>query len=304
MPLEKAYLVPEINYNTGGPFYNEQTHKMESILLRAFRHVDGKRIYSRLSWPAIGLTPNPLAGLTFEYKDSQVYQEFFAVAESQGGQGGGGCGELQSIQVAGPATKLKPSNTVGYYYTATGYYENNCTEAITDTCVWESADTAHGFFVSPGHLVTNPSGNGLDNNFGIKCKVANIVSNSLALAMYSEVKSKCIGDNLENENAQGDDKGYWVENERSCWVIAAAINSEQNCNYACNSQLAATCENFTPPSPNWDDDNKNICLTLVNAPNPPLSPLPISPNPVQATDLNFGFAPTFSYVQGSNPKAN
>ncbi|MFH0837793.1 MAG: hypothetical protein V1880_00820, partial [Patescibacteria group bacterium] len=79
---DKAYLF-DIDYKTqlNNPLYNNDKKEMESIILRAFRDVNGKQTYSRLSWPLIGLTPDKNQITTYEFDNSQVYQEFFGVAK-------------------------------------------------------------------------------------------------------------------------------------------------------------------------------------------------------------------------------
>ncbi|HDL89738.1 MAG TPA: hypothetical protein ENG14_02410 [Thermodesulforhabdus norvegica] len=83
-PTEKAYLF-DIDYKTqpGNPLYNQTEGEMEAIVLKAFRIVNGKPVYSRLSWPFLSFTPDPNQILNYEFDNSNIYQEFVGVAQVQ-----------------------------------------------------------------------------------------------------------------------------------------------------------------------------------------------------------------------------
>jgi len=84
-PANKAYLF-DIDYKTqpSNHLYNQAESKMELIILRAYYDTTGgKRTYSRLSWPRIGLVPDKIVSSTYEYDNSNVYQEFFGVVKVQ-----------------------------------------------------------------------------------------------------------------------------------------------------------------------------------------------------------------------------
>lgn len=104
-PADKAWIF-DIDSKTspGNPL--NQAGEMESVILRAFRHNYGKTVYSRLSWPPIGLAPDATAVNTYTFDSSQVYQEFFGMAEPQPPQ--------QPVQIITPSVNVTLGNDFNY----------------------------------------------------------------------------------------------------------------------------------------------------------------------------------------------
>ena len=66
----------EVPYQTNGELYNKEKNQMESIVLKAYLETKTDPVYSSLSWPAIGLQPDPKEEYTYRFDNAETYQEF------------------------------------------------------------------------------------------------------------------------------------------------------------------------------------------------------------------------------------
>ena len=246
-----------------------------------FQYEDSAGNLSAFSTPPIAIQ----SGLHLTY--AMLYGDEVYVAQTGGGGGQVCDGNPFKITITGVSTMEEDTN---YAFTAIGDYTSpqNCTQDITDQCTW----LASLGDITPSGAYTAPSGSG---SATITCELG--TSKETTVNIISHLNAVCWGPDLEDDQAGDDDAGYWLAADQSCWVMAAENNPVQSCTYACTTQLNATCEDITGPE-NWDDNNKNICLALANAPNPPVNDLPISPVPTQGTDAIDTYAPYFKYLNG------
>ena len=283
-PADKAYTFDiDSKKSPGNPL--NKTGEMELITLRAFQHTYGKTVYSRLSWPLIGFVPDEYTAFTYEYDNSQVYQEFFGQLPPQPPTG---CtGTLDSIVVAGGSPIMVAGSSAQFNATAS-YSNPPCTQPVTSQCSWTTNPPSGGTISPTGnlHVATAHSG-----PLGIICTLPP-KTGQYASSVLKQLQSVCYGPDLALGG--GDDEGYWdiINNDDSCWVLADA---GKNCDDACPS-VGGICEDASNPGgTNWDDDNpvNDICMKLANAIQPPLNP---TPQPFGNGGTNAFFSPYFRPV--------
>lgn len=78
--FELDYMKTEKN-----PLYNKDTDQIESLLLRAFQENEAVTTHSQISWPPIGLPPEPKEEFAHEFDNAELYQEFAVMEEGQKG---------------------------------------------------------------------------------------------------------------------------------------------------------------------------------------------------------------------------
>ncbi len=73
---EKAYAfeLPTYAKKPNDPLYNQTEDRMESLLVQASYELEGKPIYSQLSWPPIGLQPEPKEEYAYTFDNAETYQ--------------------------------------------------------------------------------------------------------------------------------------------------------------------------------------------------------------------------------------
>lgn len=74
----------EVPYQTNGKLYNTDKNQMESIVLKAYLETKTDPVYSSLSWPAIGLQPDPKEEYTYRFDNAETYKEFEKSPELEG----------------------------------------------------------------------------------------------------------------------------------------------------------------------------------------------------------------------------
>ena len=205
-------------------------------------------------------------------------------------------GPFTSILVEGPEVVVVGSTNA--MYTATGTDNYNCTQDITSQCTW-LVGTGYSIAINGAFYPTAV----VSPTTIISCFTSTVIGlTNPPVKIISALNGECWGNDLVNAN---DDIGYWDITNKACWIMAAEANSQSDCSFACTNQLnGAACVDEGPP--NWDDDNKNICLALADITNtppanhPPVLTLPVNPAPVQLADANLSFAPYFLYDPNNN----
>lgn len=71
IPEEEAY---KFEISKTDPL--EKEGEMESILIQAYQMVNNTPVHSQLSWPGIGLQPDPTEEYTYTFDNSEVYDQF------------------------------------------------------------------------------------------------------------------------------------------------------------------------------------------------------------------------------------
>jgi len=238
-PADKAYTF-DIDYKTvtGNPLYNQDTGEMERITLRAFNHNYGKTVYSRLSWPLIGLTPDATSVQVSEYDNSRAYQEFFGQLPPQPPLTcNSGQTQSQSCPIpngTGSQTRTCGSNVWGPWSTCLaitcipGYFPNggNCEPTLATIC-------AAG------------SGTLYDNGSGEACwKVASNASENC--------DTVCTAISLNGKDLSCSNSPDWTVDSALCSGLGYTFNTATvPTNYSPVLFAGSKCRN--------DDDNVRSC---------------------------------------------
>ena len=175
-PVEKAYTF-DIDYKTqlGNPLYNQTESEMEPIVIKAFRIVNGKHVYSRLSWPLIGLTANQNQILTYEFDNSNVYQEFVGVAKMQAPQ--------PTPIISGPLPNITLSGDIPLHASLSCDWSVHVGGGVFDGNFQSTQNTTYKPYdanMNMDNLITNVSGrfaNNLTEQVTIRCTDPNDANN-------------------------------------------------------------------------------------------------------------------------------
>ncbi len=234
------------------PFYNAETDGMESIILRGRQEAS----YSGISWPALGLEPNPNDEYIYEF-GIDFYPELLE----------DGAAKLTNLVIINDEDRLAAVENAKLKMMVQASYDDGTKEDVEQLCEWNLSNENLGAMDpdNPGVFTVNDT----------KAKGAQMITCNYQdftatheLAVLPAVMASCFGNNLLNDQGKEDDNGLWQEG--SCWVLGEA---GQACDTACGSLTAtAQCD----PDPNWNDcgpdgvcggdgvaDDGMICISLI-----------------------------------------
>jgi len=143
---------------------------------------------------------------------------------------------------------------------ATAIYEDSTNQDITDDCVWTSSNTGLGM-VSAGIF---SSGTGVNGETNVSCSYEeNAITKTdiVLVAVIDAVRATCWGTNMENDEGQGDDVGFWAD--AACWFLA---EPDTDCDTACETVSLICKDQTNPGAANWFDADGTACMALTGKP--------------------------------------